>query len=193
MIFIQAVALVALLGAPSSAVSPSPPVATATPSASATPSAPATATVSATPVASTLPSPAPSAAATGLPQATPAGATPAASETPIPYTYRFVPSQPTNPAPGTPAIYAVYLNDKKLHSQGPIDIKVSTSPDVVKVVSRSGGQEGVIPMVAPGDFEANSKLPKVPFIASGMTIYLDFVATGPTGIKTTVRVPVQLK
>jgi hypothetical protein len=80
-----------------------------------------------------------------------------------------------------------------LRSRGPIDIKVSTSPEVVKVVSRSGGREGVIPMAAPGDFEANSKLPAIPFIASGMTIYLEFVATGPTGIKTTVRVPVQLK
>jgi len=70
---------------------------------------------------------------------------------------------------------------------------VTTSPDVVKVVSRNGGREGVIPEVVPGDFEAASKLPKVPFIASGMTLDLEFVATGASGAKTTVRVPVKLK
>ncbi len=94
--------------------------------------------------------------------------------------------------PDTPQIFAVYLNDKKLRSQGPIDIKVATSPNVVKVISRSGGQVGVIPMVAAGDFEANSKLPKVPFIAQGVTVFLEFVATGPSGTTTSVRVPVQL-
>jgi hypothetical protein len=189
-IFIQTVALVALVAAPSPTPSPGPtspaPISPA-PAGSAAPS------TSPSAGATVIPSAAPTAFSSASPQASPGGATPAASDTPVPYTYRFVPRQPDNPAPGTPAIYAVYLNDKKLHSQGPIDIKVTTSPEVVKVVSRSGGQEGVIPMVAPGDFEANSKLPKVPFIASGMTVYLDFVATGPTGIKTTVRVPVQLK
>jgi hypothetical protein len=63
----------------------------------------------------------------------------------------------------------------------------------VKVVSRNGGREGIIPQVVPGDFEANSKLPKVPFIASGMIVDLQFIATGSTGHKTTVTVPVKLK
>jgi hypothetical protein len=117
-------------------------------------------------------------------------ATPTAS--PVPYLYRFVPHQPDHVTPDTPQIFAVYLNDKKLRSQGPIDIKVATSPNVVKVISRSGGQVGVIPMVAAGDFEANSKLPKVPFIAQGVTVFLEFVATGPSGTTTSVRVPVQL-
>ena len=72
-------------------------------------------------------------------------------------------------------------------------IKVTTSPDVVKVVSRNGGHEGIVPLVSPGAFEAVSKLPKVPFIASGMTLDLEFVATSSSGMKTSVKVPVKLK
>ena len=64
---------------------------------------------------------------------------------------------------------------------------------MVKVVTGSGGQDGDLAMVAPGDFEATSKLPKVPFIAKGMIIYLQVIATGQSGVKTTVRVPVQLQ
>lgn len=126
-------------------------------------------------------------------EATQASPSPTPEASPMPYAYRFVPRQPDNPAPGTPQIFAVYLNDKKLHSLGPFDIKVATSPDVVKVVTGSGGQDGDLAMVAPGDFEATSKLPKVPFIAKGMIIYLQVIATGQSGVKTTVRVPVQLQ
>jgi hypothetical protein len=141
----------------------------------------------AAPAATAGPTAEPSAEA---PQASPSP-TPAAS--PVPYAYRFVPRQPDSPPPGTPQIFAVYLNDKKLRSLGPFDIKVATSPDVVKVVTGSGGQDGDLTMVAPGDFEATSKLPKVPFIAKGMIIYLQVIATGQSGTKTTVRVPVQLQ
>lgn len=113
--------------------------------------------------------------------------------TPSPYGYRFVPRQPSHLAPGQPQIFAVYLNGKKLHSRTAIRIKVETSPDVVKVVSRSNGREGIVPLVAAGDFEATSLLPKIPFIAAGMSADLEFVATGPDGRKATVRVPVSLE
>lgn len=162
-----------------SALSSAPPAAS-----SASPAAPAAPAAAASPAATAAPSAEPSAEASPSP-------TPAAS--PVPYAYRFVPRQPDNPAPGTPQILAVYLNDKKLRSLGPFDIKVATSPDVVKVVTGSGGQDGDLTMVAPGDFEAASKLPKVPFIAKGMIIYLQVIATGQSGAKTTVRVPVQLQ
>jgi hypothetical protein len=163
------------------------------------------ASVQPAPAATSVPSPAstpqaaPSGAALPAPAESPSPASygspapaPAATSSPTPFLYRFVPRQPDQPVPGTPQIFAVYLNDKKLHSEGPIDIKVSTSPDVVKVVSGSGGKEGIVPMTAPGDFETYSKLPKVPFIAKGMTIYLEITATGQSGAKTTVRVPVQI-
>jgi hypothetical protein len=153
---------------------------------------------------STSGGPTPAAAPQPVPiqaSATPAGSpgpagsplpAPTSTTTPNPYTYRFVPRQPDHVAPGTPQIFAVYLNSQQLHSLGPILIKVSTSPDVVKVVSENGSSAGIVPMVSPGDFEATGKLPKVPFIASGIGIYIDFIATGPTGVKTTVRVPVKI-
>lgn len=162
---------------PSSSVVP-PATASVSPAA---PSAPAVPEASALPAASPLPAPK---AATPLP---------ALTATPSPYKYRYVPGQPAHPGPGVPQIFAVYLNDDQLHSGGPILIKVTTSPDVVKVVSRNGGHEGVVPLVSPGDFEAVSKLPKVPFIAEGMTLDLEFVATSSSGMKTSVRVPVKLK
>lgn len=156
-------------------------------------------TIPPTPVSSVTPGPEPSTSPTpmnlpGFPTATPAPeASPSPSGTPIAYGYRFVPHQPEHPEPGTPQIFAVYLNSKTLVSQGPISIKVWTDPGTVKVTSSSGGRQGVIPMVSPGDFEANSKLPKFPFIASGMTLDLEFTAIAADGRKTTVRVPVALK
>ena len=104
-----------------------------------------------------------------------------------------MPRQPDHPAAGQPQIFAVYLNSNKLKSAGPIDIKVATSPDVVKVMTVSNGREGIIPMLAPGDFEAIGKLPKLPIIASGVTTTLDFVAIGPNGKRVTVPVPVTLQ
>lgn len=119
-------------------------------------------------------------------------ATPSLAPTPSPYAYRFVPRQPNHLDPGQPQIFAVYINQKKLRSHGPIRIKVETSANVVKVVSRSNGREGIVPLVSAGDFEATSVLPTIPFIAAGMTVDLEFIATGPDGRKATVRVPVLL-
>lgn len=139
-------------------------------------------------------SPQPAPGVTLVPAVSPdPSATAADGATPSPYAYRFVPRQPAHPVPGAPQIFMVYLNGKTLRSLGPILIKVVTDPETVKVTSRSNGREGIIPMVAPGDFEAASKLPKIPFIAAGMTIQLEFVATNASGLKTVVRVPVALQ
>ena len=116
--------------------------------------------------------------------------TPAPTPTPPSYKYRFVPRGALRA--GEPKIYAVYLNDKKLRSLGPINIKVATTPDVVRVISRSNGREGIIPLVIPGDFEATSILPKIPFIAAGMTLEIEFIATTANGRTAIVRVPVLL-
>ncbi len=104
-----------------------------------------------------------------------------------------MPRQPDHPAAGNPQIFEVDLNDNSLRSRGPIDIRVLTSPEVTKVVSRSNGQEGNVPRVGPGEFAAMSRLPVIPFIASGMTIKLQFVASTPDGHSTTVAVPVKLR
>ena len=131
------------------------------------------------------PLPAPSSLASATPTAT-------ATATPSPYHYRFVPHQPAHLAAGDPQIFAVYLNDKQLRSLGPIDIRVETSPEVVKVVSRSNGRDGIVPLVAPGVFVANGRLPKIPFIAEGMSLDIQFIATTADGRKVTVGVPVRL-
>jgi hypothetical protein len=158
----------------------------------------------ATPVPSLSAAPVPSATVEPVPGATPPAPTPgesavptvspapSTSPTPDPYKYRFVPRQPDHPEAGVPQIFAVYLNDRKLHSSGPIMIKVVTSPDVVKVISRSNGREGAIPELAPGDFETSSKLPKIPFIAAGMTTLLEFVASTAEGKTVSVKVPVKI-
>ncbi len=152
-----------------------------------------------TQLAQTPPSPLPATTASALPSLAPsatsssatfAPSTPTPTPTPLTYKYRFVPHNTSRL--GEPKIYAVYLNDKKLRSLGPINIKVATTPDVVKVVSRSNGREGIIPIVAPGNFEATSMLPKIPFIAAGMTLEIEFIATTATGRSTIVRVPVFL-
>jgi hypothetical protein len=144
------------------------------------------------PTASPLPAPSASAMPAASASVPPPSGTPAATTAPEAYKYRFVPHQPSHPDAGTPQIFAVYLNDQTLHSQGPIQIKVTTSPNVVKVVTENGSRQGVIPQIVPGDFETNSKLPKVPFIASGMTLFLKFDATTADGASVTVRVPVKL-
>lgn len=161
----------------------------------ALPSSPPTPVSSATPAPSPSPTPTPTPMnLPGFPAVTPSPEpTPSPSVMPIVYGYRFVPRQPAHPEPGTPQIFAVYLNSKTLASQGPISIKVWTDTGTVKVTSSNGGRQGVIPMVAPGDFEANSKLPKFPFIASGMTVDLAFTAISAGGQRTTVHVPVALK
>lgn len=148
------------------------------------------ATPSATPVTgpSATAVPAPAATASVAPE--PAPTTTATAD---PYKYRFVPRQPAVHEPGTPQIFAIYLNDQTLHGSGLILIKVVTSPDVVKVITRSNGREGVIQEAAPGDFEANSRLPKIPFIAAGMTTLLEFVALTADGKSVSVKVPVKLE
>ncbi len=108
------------------------------------------------------------------------------------YNYRYVPRYATRRSADTPQIFAVYLNDKKLQSLGPINIRVDTTENVVKVVSRSNGRNGTIPLIAPGRFEATSVLPKIPFIAAGMSVDLEFVATTASGKTSVVHVPVLL-
>ncbi len=163
----------------------------ATPVASPFEPSPAPVTETPAPQPSASPSPSPTVTATPVVPPLPHGAT--ATTAPESYGYRFVPAQPAHPAPGVPQIFAVYLNSKKLASHGPILIKVTTDPGTVKVTSSSSGRVGTIPMIVPGDFEANSTLPKLPFIAAGMTIELEFTAVSADGRKTTVHVPVGLK
>ena len=175
---------------PSPAAEATAPATVATPAATVAPALPAPALPSsasstpATPESPTAPNPVATHAPGVAPAIVPANTT---------YQYRFIPAQPKVVTAGAPQIYAVYLNNKKLRSLGPILIRVLTSPNVVKVASSSNGRMGLVPNVGPGDFEANSKLPKLPFVASGITTTIDFIATTAAGKKVTVGVPVELQ
>jgi hypothetical protein len=138
--------------------------------------------------------PSPTAPSSALPSAAPSPTPlPGASPTASPFQYRFVPHVNPSPAPGEPQIFEVDLNNKVLRSKGPIDILVLTNPDVTKVVSGGSGRSGVVPQVAPGRFETHSKLPAIPFMASGTTYNLRIVASTAAGRSITVIVPVQLR
>ena len=95
--------------------------------------------------------------------------------------------------PGSPQILEVDLNSNVLKAQGDIDIRVLTSPDVVKVVSRSGGHSGEVHKVGDGEFVAAGKLPKLPFFVGGVSFNLEFIASTGDGRSTSVTVPVKLR
>jgi hypothetical protein len=173
---VTSISLLALLGALTA--TPAPPVPTIPPATPA-PVPPASPLASETPIAS--PTPVASPSPTAVPTLSPAS-----------YGYRFVPQQPANPKPGTPQIYAVYLNAQHLRSHGPILIRVETNDSVVKMQSKSNGRGGSIPMVAPGVFFAQSMLPGIPFIARGISTDLVFTATSADGQTVSVHVPVVL-
>src|SRR5271163_1006923 len=81
-----------------------------------------------------------------LAQAT-APPTPAAPATPPKYGYTFT---PPSPGTGTPQILKVELNSDHLHAGGPIAIRVTTTPDVVKVTTGNGKRSGELTQSAPG-------------------------------------------
>jgi hypothetical protein len=166
----------------------------AAPSPSAAPSVPTPQPSAAAPQAGPSPAPPPtgapaSAAASGAPPATapPPTATPAPAPT---FNYHFVPRPEASPDPTAPQILEVDLNSRVLRDT--IAIRVMTNDVVTRVENHTQGHSDVIPQVGPGQFLATGKLPKVPFIARGWTINLEFVAFGPDGRKTSVKVPVKL-
>ncbi len=160
------------------------------PTAKPKPDARATAAPAVTVEPAAAPTPIPAASAQ---PAEPSGALPAVVPESSAYPYRFIPHQPASPTSATPQIFAIYLNSKSLRSHGPIAIRVLTSANVVKVVTQSSGHNGSIPRVGNGDFETKSTLPALPFIASGITTTIDFVATTAAGKTVTVGVPVALQ
>jgi hypothetical protein len=105
-----------------------------------------------------------------------------------PLNYRTVFKPPATADPAQPVILEIDLNEKVLHAV--IAIRVVTSENVVKVISRSNGRTGEITRVGPGEFEVAAKLPKVPF---AWNVTLEFVATTADGRSTSVKIPVRVK
>jgi hypothetical protein len=123
-------------------------------------------------------------AATAVAQPSPA---PAAA-TPV-YGYTFTPS----PQTGTPGIFEVQLNSNNLHGGGPIDIRVTTTPDVVKVTTGNGSKSGALTQSAPGIFTSEARLPHVGADLVVKHIKLHFTATTAAGVSVSVDVPVTYK
>jgi hypothetical protein len=124
---------------------------------------------------------APSAAPTAV--ASPAAASPAKSEPT--YGYTFTPP----PVSGSPRITLVQLNSDRLHAGGPIDIKVTTTTDVVKVTTGNGNRQGTLTQAGPGVFVSEATLPHVggPLV---IHIKLHFAAYTADGKSVSVDVPV---
>jgi len=114
---------------------------------------------------------------------------PAFAQTTPTYGYVFTPSAP---ATGTPQILKVELNSSDLRAGGPIAIRVTTSPDVVKVVTGNGKHQGTLTQAGPGVFTSESTLPHIGGPLS-IAIKLHFVATTADGKATSVDVPVKYK
>ncbi|HMD01607.1 MAG TPA: hypothetical protein VKG44_01460 [Candidatus Baltobacteraceae bacterium] len=114
---------------------------------------------------------------------------PANAQTATVYGYTW---SPAAPATTSPAILKVELNSDHLQAGGPIAIRVSTTPDVVKVVTGNGPRSGALTSVAPGIFTSQATLPRVGGIAS-VKIKLHFVATTADGKSAAVDVPVSYR
>jgi hypothetical protein len=104
------------------------------------------------------------------------------------YGYTFTPP----PATGSPRILSVELNSDALHAGGPIDIRVTTTPDVVRVVTGSGKRQGTLSRLRSGVFASDATLPHVGGLLT-VHVKLHFEATTASGKTTTVDVPVRYR
>lgn len=144
--------------------------------------APALTTAPATPV------PVPTAAPLPAPSPIPS---PTATPTVSPFHYVI---DPPPPAPGTPGILEVAVNDRVLHPGGPYVVRVTTTADVTTVqVQAMGGSYG-LPPAGPGLFFIAGSVPsEVPFFLLDRSYTLTVVAQTADGRSTTLQVPMRLE
>jgi len=102
-------------------------------------------------------------------------------------TYGFVFLPP--PTATAPRIRKVELNSDQLHAGGTIAIRVTTSPDVVAVVTGSGKHQGALLRVGRGVFRGDSSLPRIGGFLR-VRVKLHFEATTADGRQAIVEVPV---
>jgi hypothetical protein len=109
----------------------------------------------------------------------------AANETAPVYTYTWVPPESV----GSPRILKVELNSDRLRAGGPIAIRVTTSRNVVQVVTGKGDRQGSLTKEQPGVFESISTLPHLGGLLT-VRIAIHVTATTAAGKSASVDVPV---
>jgi hypothetical protein len=179
MLALYAIPLLVALAQPAPQPQPNPPPPTPPPVSSPAPAPTATTT----PVPMPTPTPAP------VPTATPSPQPPA---TPNPFGY--VVAVPPPPAGGSPRIVEIAANDRVLHKGGMLLVRITTSPDVTRVIARTWNHEIGIPLIAPGVFSGQEQLPgNIPFFMLGRTYQIEVVATTADGRSASFTVPVRLE
>jgi hypothetical protein len=83
----------------------------------------------------------------------------------------------------------VELNSDQLKANGPIAIRVSTTADVVTVVTGNGKRSGALTPGAPGMFTSQSTLPNLKLLAP-IHIKLHFEAKSASGESVSADVPI---
>jgi hypothetical protein len=104
------------------------------------------------------------------------------------YGYVFLPP----PTAGSPRIRKVELNSDELHAGGTIAIRVTTTPDVVAVVTGNGKHQGSLLRVGRGVFRGDSTLPHIGGFLP-VRVKLHFEATTADGREAIADVPVTYK
>jgi hypothetical protein len=101
---------------------------------------------------------------------------------------------PPAPAPGSPAITEIALNDRTIHPGSAYVVRVMTSPNVLTVtVQAMGGSYTLLP-VSPGLFSVNGEVPReVPFYLLNRSYTVTVTAETPDGHATSVPVTLRLE
>ena len=111
---------------------------------------------------------------------------------PNPFTYVVAPPPPA--AGNAPRIVEIAANDRVLHKGGMLLVRVTTSPDVARVLARTMGHEIYIPQMSPGVFSGQEQLPTgIPFFMLNRTYQIEIVATTADGRSASFTVPVRLE
>jgi hypothetical protein len=141
---------------------------------------------------------------TPTPVSTPAATpvpTPAATTTPVPPTpqpspnpFTYIVEPPPPAASNVPRIVEIAANDRVLHKGGMLLVRITTSPDVARVLARTMGHEIYIPQMSPGVFSGQEQLPSgIPFFMLNRTYQIEIVVTTADGRSASFTVPVRLE
>jgi len=84
------------------------------------------------------------------------------------------------------------LNDRTIHSGGPLLARIRTSPNVVGVEARALGRFIAIPQASPGIFALQYQMPGIPWFMLGRNYDVVIAAATADGRQTTLTVPMTI-